>query len=213
MISHLKSIIKKVFKARDHGLKESDTTTYTSCKIEKNVKVGRYSYLNNVSIDSYSYLAGFNTMMNTKIGKFCSIAENVKIGLGIHPVSSFVSTSPVFYSPSAQCGFTFADKSYFTETGIVNIGNDVWIGANAVLMDNVTIGDGAIIAAGAVVTKDVAPYSITGGVPAKHIKYRFDDIIIKALLESRWWDFDKEYIRAHFKEFHDAASFAAFIKK
>lgn len=213
MPGFLDNILRKAFKRGRLISGEPDTTTYVNCNISKDVKVGRYSYLNNVSIGSYSYLAGFNTLMNTSIGKFCSIAENVKIGLGMHPVSSFVSTSPVFYSPSGQCGFSFADKNYFSETGSVNIGNDVWIGANAVLMDNVTIGDGAVIAAGAIVTKDVAPYSITGGVPAKHIKYRFDGHIIEALLESKWWDLDKEYIQAHFKEFHDAASFVAFIKK
>lgn len=83
----------------------------------------------------------------------------------------------------------------YAHTTPAEIGNDVWIGQNAVIMDGVKIGDGAIVAAGAVVTKDVAPYAIVGGVPAKLIKYRFDEATIKDLLRLKWWELsDKEIL-------------------
>src|SRR5690606_29947135 len=89
----------------------------------------------------------------------------------------------------------------------VKIGNDVWIGEDAIIMGGVKIGDGAIIAARAVVTKDVPPYSIYGGVPAKLIKYRFDNYIIKKLLAIKWWDLEESWIRENYYLFHDAEKF------
>lgn len=87
------------------------------------------------------------------------------------------------------------------------IGNDVWIDMNAIVMRGVKIGDGAVIAAGAVVTKDVAPYSIVGGNPAKLIKYRFTEEVIGKLLEIKWWDWDEEKIRRNSAIFYDTENF------
>ena len=125
------------------------------------------------------------------VGKFCSIGNNCIIGGAEHP-QHFVSTSPAFYGGYRKplsirkiCLGKLRWESYSQE---VEIGNDVWIGNNVIIKSGVTIGTGAIIGAGAVVTKDVLPYEVVGGVPAKHIKYRFDDSVIDGLLESRWWD-------------------------
>jgi len=106
-----------------------------------------------------------------------SVAYGVRIGLPEHPVN-MVSTSPKIYRNIKSKDIK---DVYFPPI----IGNDVWIGANAIILQGVTIGDGAVIAAGAVVTKDVPPYAIVGGVPAKVIKYRFSDDVILKLLEIR----------------------------
>jgi len=87
------------------------------------------------------------------------------------------------------------------------IGNDVWIGTNAIIMDDITIGDGAIIGAGTIVTKDVKPYSIVVGNPAKHLRFRFEEDEINFLLEFKWWDKDLTWIEENYTKFHDIKSF------
>jgi acetyltransferase-like isoleucine patch superfamily enzyme len=176
------------------------------------VKIQRQGYFYNSYIDSYTYFAGFNSVMNTRVGKFCSIGANVCIGPGRHPLE-FASTSPVFYSIHKQCGTTFADKSYYNEMGKVKIGNDVWIGTNAVILDDITIGDGAVIAAGAIVTKDVEPYAIVGGVPAKFIKKRFSEETIEKLLHFQWWNKDSDWLKENYKLFHNPDALLEYIDK
>lgn len=108
--------------------------------------------------------------INADIGRYCSIASEVCTISGRHPTSDWVSTSPVFYSNECQCGMSDASEKLFDESSKKTIiGNILWIGARAIILSGVKIGDGAIIAAGAVVTKDVEPYTIVGGVPAKPI--------------------------------------------
>ncbi|NBB22844.1 antibiotic acetyltransferase [Runella sp. CRIBMP] len=162
--------------------------------------------LSNCSLGDYVYIADNSLLSNTTIGKFCSIGPEVRIGLGIHP-TSFISTFPTFFSTKQQCQITLVEKDYIEETGAVTIGNDVWIGANALVLYNVTIGDGAVIAAGSVVTKDVPPYAIVGGVPAKIIKKRFSEEEIKQLLTLRWWDKDINWLRENAEFFSEGRAF------
>lgn len=168
--------------------------------------------MENARVGSYTYFAGYNCVMNASVGRYCSIGERVMIGPGMHPSGKFVSTSPVFFSKHAQCGVTFSDDFYFSEAGITSVGNDVWIGANAVILDNIKIGDGAIIGAGAVVTKDVPEYSIVGGVPARHIRRRFSEAQIEFLLRDKWWEKDPEWVKKYFKKFHDVDKYIEFVK-
>ncbi|MBE6903292.1 MAG: CatB-related O-acetyltransferase [Ruminococcaceae bacterium] len=162
-------------------------------------KMGRCSYIGNDSS-----LSGI-------IGRYCSIASEVKMTYGAHPVE-FVSTHPVFHTPSKiQCMTSYVDTQFFSTTKYADekrkiniiIGNDVWIGYRATIMGGVKIGDGAIVAAGAVVTNDVPPYAVVGGVPAKVIKYRFDEEKIKFLLEKKWWNLPEEIIRKEAHLFSD----------
>jgi acetyltransferase-like isoleucine patch superfamily enzyme len=130
-----------------------------------------------------------------KIGKFCSIADNVTIFLGGNHRTDWITTFP----------FT-AFSEYFPESekitghpstkGDVIIGNDVWIGMGVVIMSGLTIGSGSVIAAYSVVTKNVKPYEIVGGNPAKHLKFRFDEQKIEELLKISWWEWPIEKIKS-----------------
>lgn len=173
-----------------------------------NVKLGNYNTFNskniihNSTIDDFVYVANYTKIINSKIGKFCSIGSNVKIGLGIHP-TEFVSTFPSFFSVRNQCQISFVNKNLYEELGSNIIGNDVWIGDNVLILSNIKIGDGAVIAAGAVVTKNVEPYSIVGGVPSKEIKKRFQKEQIKSLLDIKWWNKDLNWLKNNAFKFCD----------
>ena len=131
-----------------------------------------------------------------KIGKFCSIACGAKFLFtsGNHSMQSLSTyTFPIFYE---EWGLDAKDiRSAWDNKGDIVIGNDVWIGYEAVILSGVTVGDGAIVGARAVVTKDVPPYTIVAGVPAHPIRKRFDEEAIAKLQALRWWDWDEEKIK------------------
>jgi len=190
-------IIGKYNSIKDSFMKNNVTTeeyvTIQQSHLDSWIKLQKRAEIIRCKIGSYSYLSTNARAIETSIGKFCSIASNTIIGCGDHP-TSWPSTSPTFYSPFHQVGCTFASTSEFSELESVSIGNDCWVGANAVIRNGVNIGNGAIIAAGGVVTKNVPDYAIVGGVPAKIIRFRFDDKIIKDLLSVKWWDFPEEVL-------------------
>jgi len=169
----------------------------------------------NSSIGLGSYIASNSVLRSTKIGRFCAIGDNVRTGLGLHPSNTFVSIHPAFFSTQKQAGFTFTGKNLFeehrftdsTKKYYVEIGNDVWIGSNVMIMDGTKIGDGAIIAGGSIVTKDVLPYSIVAGVPAKILKYRFTPEEISFLLEFKWWEKDINWLKENAELFTDIKLF------
>jgi chloramphenicol O-acetyltransferase type B len=158
------------------------------------VVVGPDVELTDATVGSYSYLTGDSTVRSATFGRFCSIGRQLLAGLGEHP-SDRMTTSPLFFSTSGQCNITFADEDEAIEHRPITVGNDVWIGARVFLRDGVTIGHGAIIAAGAVVVADVPDYAAVGGVPAKVIRYRFDETVIPRLLELAWWQWDEPRLR------------------
>jgi chloramphenicol O-acetyltransferase type B len=182
MNNNIEYYLSKFFKKiRRKAIKNSN--------IHHTSKVESGSHIVNSSFDKHSFCGYDCQINNTDIGSFCSIADNVIIGPSSHPFN-WVGGSPVFYSgrDSVKAKFSEFDREKPNRTVI---GNDVWIGINAIIKSGVKIGHGAIIGMGSVVTKDVEPYAIVGGCPAKIIKKRFDDKIIKGLLESNWWNLDE----------------------
>ncbi len=172
----------------------------------KNAVIFQHVSIMNSTIDNHTFIQRNTSVVYADVGKFCSIAANVSIGLGRHPLD-YVSTHPAFYAVSQPLARTFSDADYYMPFKRTTIGHDVWIGERALIIAGVNIGTGAVIAAGAVVTKDVPPYAIVGGVPARIIKYRFADTIIHSLLYSRWWDNDDAYFTKHTARFRDVPSF------
>lgn len=163
-------------------------------KISTNSKIYPFTKVSNSRIDDFTYISYFCNINNVSIGKYCSIAKRVNIGLGFHP-TNFISSSPIFYSKINPLKQTFVNKQEFIDSKPTAICNDVWIGVNAIILDGVRIGDGAIIGANSVVTKDVEPYSIVGGVPARLIRKRFSDDIIDALIKLKWWDLKIDFLK------------------
>ena len=158
------------------------------------------------SIGFASYIGNNTKLSNTQIGKYCSIAHEVELLESTHPTSGFASTHPAFFSLLKQSGFTFVNKQLFQEELFfdkkknikLKIGNDVWIGAKVIIIAGIEIGDGAIIGAGSIVTKNVPPYAIVVGVPAKIIKFRFDEATIDKLLKFKWWNKDKAWLENNY---------------
>ena len=150
-------------------------------------------------LGKHSYVQKDSSIVNAEIGRFCSIGPNVIIGPGVHE-TKFVSSHPSFYSPVQNLRKSFSETEKIVASKRIIIGNDVWIGANSILLDGIKIGHGAVIAAGAVVSKDVSPYTIVGGVPARTIKTRFDQQTIEELLLTKWWEMEDDWLSEHIQE-------------
>jgi chloramphenicol O-acetyltransferase type B len=204
-------LLKNIFELANNGardihnnLRYKKVKIDSGCTIDKKTNINKHVHLlsgciiNNVKIDSYTYIGRNALIQNTVIGKFCSIANDVCIGLGNHPLDLF-STSPLFYKVQNEIGLSVIENNIdFEEYKPINIGNDVWIGARAIILDGVSIGHGAVIAAGAVVTKDVPEFAIVAGVPATYIKLRTSEEFAKKIVTSEWWDLPLAKIKTGF---------------
>ncbi len=198
------------FKYRKQHLHLEYMAEVKNCKFNNYNTIYKYARLRDSEFGNFSYVARNSQIYNTKVGKYTCIGPNVSSGMGAHPAAEFVSTHPLFYSTLGQSsGLVIVDKTLFEEFPLTEIGNDVWIGNNAIIKYGVKIGDGAIIGSGAVVTKDVEPYSIVGGVPAKIIKYRFSQDQIEFLQNYKWWDKDLEWIKSNKHLFQNIERFMA----
>lgn len=175
--------------------------------------IGSRSTLVGVTLGENSYVSGSSHIQFAKIGRYCSIGPESRIGLGRHPSRGFISTHPAFFSRAKQCGVSYVDGDLFDEFGEVKIGNDVWIGAGVIISDGVTIGDGAIVAAGSVVVADVSPYHVVGGVPARTIRVRYSDEEISMLIRFAWWNRSADWLRSNAALFADEQRFFEFLKR
>lgn len=170
--------------------------------------VQAHSVFYDVVVGDYSYFAGYNQVFYADIGKFCSVASYARINTTNHPTYDRIAQHHFTYR-SKRFGFGEDDEKFFElrKGKSVTIGNDVWIGHNAIIMPGVRIGNGAVIGAGTIVTKDVEPYSIVAGVPAKMINKRFSEDLIERIETIKWWDWDHRTIKESLPDFRNKEDF------
>jgi acetyltransferase-like isoleucine patch superfamily enzyme len=177
--------------------------------------IGSGTSFKNSKLGFQSYVGDFSEVNNTVIGNYSCISHHVCVIEGQHPIGSHVSIHPAFYRNDFRN--TYVQNSSFDDYKYINkekriacvIGSDVWIGSNTLILAGVTISDGAVVAAGSVVTKDVEPFTVVAGVPARIIKKRFPDSQIQKLIEMKWWNRDEDWIKKHANNF---ANIEAFLK-
>ena len=177
-----------------------DYSRIGGCRLDEHVALQRNNMLYNVTMGRYSYTGKNVTAWHADIGAFCSISWNVSIGGADHDFSR-LTTHTFLYSdtfgllPEGETGYDrFAAPCV--------IGHDVWIAANACICRGVTVGTGAVIGAGAVVTHDVEPYTVAAGVPARPLRRRFAEPVAARLLQSRWWELPAAVIRENYALFN-----------
>lgn len=177
------------------------------------VEIGKGSRVAHSTFGDYSYCDRYADIANTTIGKFANIASFTRIGPTDHPMEQ-PSLHHFLYRSADYWDDTSVDEEFFAHrlSRRATIGHDTWIGHGAVIRPEVTIGDGAVVAAGAVVTKDVAPYQIVAGVPAKPLRARFSPKIAERLMALAWWDWDHDKLRACLDDFRKS-EIEAFLEK
>lgn len=222
-IRHLVLFLYHWYKNR-HLVKFSYSSYFSyRCKFEGKNMIGDCS--NFFGTLGYGSFIGGNCLLSAEIGRFTSI------GPGCHYINAthaykvpFVTTSPLFFSVDGgktPDGVSFAKKQmidefrfYEKERELVNkIGNDCWLGSNVTLIGGVEIGDGAVVLANATVTKDVPPYAIVGGIPAKVVGYRYDKETISYLQKIQWWNNDETWFQEHWELLCDIEKLKSFSKK
>jgi len=191
---------------------------YPECKFYPGVSIDDYSLLgkfnvifkdvviNNSVIGDHTFIQKDSTINHASVGKFCSIAMRVTIGPGRHP-TDYVSSHPAFYSCTQPLAKTYSMSDMFVPFKQTNIGHDVWIGQNVLIMDGVNVGTGAVIAAGAIVTKDVPEYAIVAGIPATIIRYRFDEQTRQKMLQTCWWEKSEDWLQKNAATFSNPHKF------
>ncbi|MAM63167.1 chloramphenicol acetyltransferase [Maritimibacter sp. UBA3975] len=177
------------------------------------VEIGEGSRVLHTHIDDYSYCDRYAEIANARIGKFANIAAFSRIGPTDHPMDR-ASQHHFLYRSADYWDDAELDADFFARRAArtAHIGHDTWIGHNAVVKPEVTVGHGAVVAAQSMVTRDVAPYTIVAGVPARPIRARFPDAISERLMALAWWDWDHATLRARLDDFRNM-EIEAFLEK
>ena len=172
-----------------------DDSTVLRSRLGAFVSINRRNCLHDSKIGDLTYTGQFTAIHSANVGKYCSIAFGVDIGAASHDMTC-TSTLPMAHFDFARTGRL--DKTAHADLSTrCFVGNDVWIGAHAIILGDVKVGDGAVVGAGAVVTKNVPPYAIVAGVPARIIKYRFSQDIIRRLMQISWWNWPLDDVTGH----------------
>jgi phosphonate metabolism protein (transferase hexapeptide repeat family) len=167
------------------------TAELKSCRLGRSASVGERVVLRDVTLGDWSYFERHAEAIYADIGKFCSIAANARINALEHPIER-ITQHKISYRPNEYFRYLGVDSAFRERRRAkrVTIGNDVWIGHGAVVMPGLSIGDGAVVGANAVVTRDVEPFSIVAGVPARHMRWRFPEATRRRIARLAWWDRD-----------------------
>ena len=190
---------------REHGVSVGPGLDYEIVRASfgDGCRLGGPCHLVDVELGDRSYVEVGCRLTSTRVGRYSSIAPYTLVGPPEHPVDGYASTHPRFYRRVDALGWDLVAEDQREEVQQTHIGNDVWLGAGVTVLTGRVVGDGAIVAAGAVVTRDVPPYAIVGGVPARFIRHRFDAETVARLLARPWWNRDESWVRAHAREFTD----------
>ncbi|MEE2944612.1 MAG: chloramphenicol acetyltransferase [Pseudomonadota bacterium] len=190
-----------------------DNASVVNSDIGAFCEVGEGARLLNSTLGDYSYCERFCDIANTTIGKFANIASFVRIGATDHPLNT-ASLHHFLYRSGCYWDDAEHDQAFFEHRASrrATLGHDIWVGHGAMIKPEVTIGHGAVIAAGAIVTKDVAPYTIVAGTPAKVLRLRQPAEIAERMIALAWWDWDHEQIRAALQDFRGLSA-EAFLEK
>ncbi len=186
----------------------AESALVQDCDLGAYTEVAKDAKIVDSNLGDYSYVMERCNIISTDIGKFANIASDVRINPGNHPME-WASQHHFLYR-CKQYGFKDHDnQSFFNwrKRQRVVIGHDTWIGHKAIILPGVTVSNGAVVAAGAVVSRDVAPYTVVGGVPAKMLRKRFPEAIWKTLENIGWWDWDHETIKERLDNFYDIRTF------
>jgi phosphonate metabolism protein (transferase hexapeptide repeat family) len=183
-----------------------ETARLREAQIGRRCEILSHTRIEYASLGDYSYLGENCDVADADIGKFTAIANSVRIGAPNHPMGR-PSQHRFTYVPEYYDAAATRDRDFFADRrgDRVVVGNDVWIGHAAILLPGVNVGDGAVIAAGAVVSRDVEPYTIVGGVPARPIRKRFDDSVAESLRRIAWWNWPDELIFERLVDFRSEA--------
>ena len=194
------------------GPRVHPTATLTASILGRHTEVAERAHLEKVVLGDYSYVMEDCRLYRAEIGRFCSLAAFVSVGPPNHPM--WRATQHHFTYRSAQYGFGPDDGEFFAwrDEFPVHVGPDVWMGTASVVLPGNTIGAGAVIAAGAVVTKDVPPYAVAAGCPARTVRFRFPEAVREGLLELAWWNWPHERIGAALEDFR-SLSVEDFLEK
>ena len=177
------------------------------------VEIGKGSRITNSTLGDYSYCDRYADIANADVGKFANIAAFTRIGATDHPMHT-ASMHHFLYRSGDYWDDAGRDEDFFAHRASrrATIGHDTWIGNGAMIKPEVTVGIGAVVASGAVVTKDVAPYTIVAGLPAVKIRDRHTPAIIERLMDLAWWDWGHDQLRASLDDFR-ALPVAEFLEK
>jgi phosphonate metabolism protein (transferase hexapeptide repeat family) len=189
------------------------TAQISGGRLGRYTEVGARTRLRETSLDDYSYIVEDGQADDTTIGKFCSIASHVRINPGNHPMER-ASQSHITYRASAYWPGEADEAAFFAGRRAlpVSIGHDVWIGHGAVILPGRRIGTGAVVGAGTILTRDVAPYTIVVGNPGRVVRRRFPEAIAERLQALAWWDWDHARLRRALPDFR-ALSIDAFLER